>query len=477
MQLEESGFIAATLFIALIALLLVLAARRDARIIREQAQNEAQRVSAEIDLQREEIARKNHALETREDALDSRLVAVTEREANAAHALENVRRKAELVEAELAHVAQLTKEKARQLLLERLEAQEAEEVHNAVVRTAARVERESDAIAKRIVVDALARLSVPTSSEFAIDVFELESEDLKGRIIGKEGRNIRTFEAVAGVDLIIEDSSRTVKVSSFDGERRDVAITALKELLRTGTVTPARIEAEVARARQSLSSRSKDAGYAALESVGVGAISPDLVHLLGRLRFRSSYTQNVLDHSIETAHIAGMIADELGLDSVLARRAGLLHDIGKILTPAQRGSHAALGAKLAQEHGESPEVVNAIAAHHGDGEPATMEAVLVQIADSISAARPGARNDDAANYISRMEHIESEVLSLPGVVAAMVLSAGHQIRVVVAPDQIADNELDAFTDKLAVHLESAVIIPGEMVITVIRERRSSTTIG
>jgi ribonuclease Y len=404
-------------------------------------------------------------------------VAVTEREANAAHALENVRRKAELVEAELAHVAQLTKEKARQLLLERLEAQEAEEVHNAVVRTAARVERESDAIAKRIVVDALARLSVPTSSEFAIDVFELESEDLKGRIIGKEGRNIRTFEAVAGVDLIIEDSSRTVKVSSFDGERRDVAITALKELLRTGTVTPARIEAEVARARQSLSSRSKDAGYAALESVGVGAISPDLVHLLGRLRFRSSYTQNVLDHSIETAHIAGMIADELGLDSVLARRAGLLHDIGKILTPAQRGSHAALGAKLAQEHGESPEVVNAIAAHHGDGEPATMEAVLVQIADSISAARPGARNDDAANYISRMEHIESEVLSLPGVVAAMVLSAGHQIRVVVAPDQIADNELDAFTDKLAVHLESAVIIPGEMVITVIRERRSSTTIG
>jgi ribonuclease Y len=228
MQLEESGFIAATLFIALIALLLVLAARRDARIIREQAQNEAQRVSAEIDLQREEIARKNHALETREDALDSRLVAVTEREANAAHALENVRRKAELVEAELAHVAQLTKEKARQLLLERLEAQEAEEVHNAVVRTAARVERESDAIAKRIVVDALARLSVPTSSEFAIDVFELESEDLKGRIIGKEGRNIRTFEAVAGVDLIIEDSSRTVKVSSFDGERRDVAITALR---------------------------------------------------------------------------------------------------------------------------------------------------------------------------------------------------------------------------------------------------------
>ncbi len=477
MQLEESGFIAATLFIALIALLLVLAARRDARIIREQAQNEAQRVSAEIDLQREEIARKNHALETREDALDSRLVVVTEREANAAHTLENVRRKAELVEAELAHVAQLTKEKARQLLLERLEAQEAEEVHNAVVRTAARVERESDAVAKRIVVDALARLSVPTSSEFAIDVFELESEDLKGRIIGKEGRNIRTFEAVAGVDLIIEDSSRTVKVSSFDGERRDVAITALKELLRTGAVTPARIEAEVARARQSLSSRSKDAGYAALESVGVGAISPDLVHLLGRLRFRSSYTQNVLDHSIETAHIAGMIADELGLDSVLARRAGLLHDIGKILAPAQRGSHAALGAKLAQEHGESSEVVNAIAAHHGDGEPATMEAVLVQIADSISAARPGARNDDAANYISRMEHIESEVLSLPGVVSAMVLSAGHQIRVVVAPDQIADNELDAFTDKLAAHLENAVIIPGEMVITVIRERRASTTIG
>lgn len=477
MNWNESGFIIATLLIALIALLLVLAARRDARIIRAQAESEAARSRAEIARARGQVERQQQAADHREDELEDRIASQAQREAELAAAQDRVSRVRREYDSRLEAIAGITEDAARAQLHERVEREEASYLERKARERHSKAEKTADATAKRVLVDALARLAVPTSSEAAVEVFELESEDLKGRIIGKEGRNIKTFEAVTGVDLIIEDRSLSVKVSSFDSERRDVALTALASLLKGGVVSPARIESEVERARESIAQRSKDAGFAALETTGVTGLSAELVHLLGRLRFRKSYTQNVLEHSIETSLVAGMLADEVGLDSELARRAGLLHDVGKALTPAQRGSHAAIGAQLARQHGESPSVVNAIAAHHNDTEPQTLEAVLVQVADAISAARPGARNEDLASYVTRMEAIESEVLAFEGVHSAFVLSAGHQIRVAVQPEKVADGELARFTERLGHHLQGAITIPGEIEITVVREQKSTITIG
>lgn len=477
MELQESGFIVATLFIALIALVLVIVARRDARIIREQAQEDAVRIREDLTSRNVELAQRAHGLDQREESLDSRLSKIIERENASLATQEAVRRESEHTQQELLRVAQLTAEEARQKVFEKLAFEEAEAVQRAVAQRVARAEKEAETAAQRVLIDSLARMSVATSSEFAIDVFELESQDLKGRIIGKEGRNIRTFEAVAGVNLLIEDSSLAVKVSSFDAERRDVAMTALSALMRGGIVTPARIELEVAAAKETLSVRSKEAGYKAIADVGITDIDPELVAVIGRMRFRTSYTQNLLEHSVETAYIAGILADEIGLDSALARRAGLLHDIGKVLTPAHKGSHANLGAKLATEHGESPAVINAIAAHHGQVSPTTLEAVLVKIADGISAARPGARNEDAASYAERMSRIESIVHAQPGVKSAFVLAAGHQVQIAVEADVIAESDLAQFSESLAQLLQSSVIIPGEIEMTVIREQRVHTTIG
>lgn len=477
MKLEESGFIIATLLIALIALLLVLVARRDARIIREQAQAEADRMRLDLVAKNSELSKREHVLDQREGALESRKASIDAREIDVQSALAAVEESQKRARQQLLLVGGMTEEQARAQFFKRLEFEEETAVHTAVASRVARAEREANSAAQRVLVNSLARLSVATSSELAVDVFELESEDLKGRIIGKEGRNIRTFEAVTGVNLLIEDHSLSVKISSFDAERRDIARSALSQILQGGIVTPARIEAEVSAARDSLAERSRQAGFKAVEEVGITDISPALIAMIGRLRFRTSFTQNVLEHSIETAHIAGLLADEIGLDPKLARRAGLLHDIGKVLTPAHRGSHAALGAKVASEQGEAPEVINAIAAHHGDAEPETLEAIVVQIADSISASRPGARNEDAATYVERMQHIETLLLDQTGVKSAFVLASGHQIRVAVASEVISDSDLANFTARISALLQDEVMIPGEVELTVVRESRMRTVIG
>lgn len=477
MNWTESGFIVATLLIALIALLLVVAARRDARMIREQAESDAKRSRAEIARARDTVERQQLTIDNREDELEDRIAVISQREAELAAGQASISRIRREYDSRLEVVAGLTEDEARAQLHERVEREEASYIERTTRDRLIKAEKSAHSTAQRILVDSLARLAVPTSSELAVEVFELESEDLKGRIIGKEGRNIKTFEAVTGVDLLIEDHSLSVKVSSFDSERRDVAITALANLLKGGVVSPARIETEVEKARETIAQRSKEAGFSALEQVGVKGVAPELVRLLGRLRFRKSYTQNVLEHSIETSLIAGILADEVGLDSEVARRAGLLHDIGKVMTPAQRGSHAAIGAQLARTHGESSQVVNAIAAHHNDVEASSLEAIVVQIADSISASRPGARKEDVGSYFTRMEAIEAEVLSFEGVQSAFVLSAGHQIRVAVAPNKVPENELTRFTERLGSHLQSVVPIPGEIEITVIRENRTRITVG
>ncbi|WP_435299852.1 Rnase Y domain-containing protein [Timonella sp. A28] len=488
MDWTESGFIVATLIIALIALVLVLAARRDARVIRESAELEAQRVRDEIAQARlsltreqEELAAQRAMLTVRENETRELHAHVKElekstqeeRDAFQNHTVEHNNR----VRADLERLARMTGDEARTELFD--EVKRAEESYLARMKheSAVKAQKHAEAESQRIIIDAMARLAVPTSNEQSVEIIELESADFKGRIIGKEGRNIKTFEALTGVDLLIDDDSLAVRISSFHAERRDIAVTALQGLLAGGVVNPARIEDEVEQAVANVEVRANEAGLDAASTVGVEGLAPEIIEALGRLRFRTSYQQNVLQHSVETALIAGLLADELGLDARFATRAGLLHDIGKALTPKQRGSHATLGAHLVRQAGESDRLVNAVAAHHRDEEPETLEAVLVQIADAISAARPGARREDAAQFTERMETLEAVVLEIPGVKNVFALAAGRQLRVAVEPQQVPEDALEELVAHIAQTVEKSTTYSGEIEVIVIREQRARAIAG
>jgi ribonucrease Y len=335
----------------------------------------------------------------------------------------------------------------------------------------------ADARARDIVTTAVQRLAVPTSSAVAVDVLPLPSEDMRGRIIGKEGRNIRTFEAVTGVNVLLEDDSTSVQLSSFDPERREVAAVTLKALMDDGRIHPQRIESAYAEAVAGAQERTVDAGRSAAHEAGVGDLADDLVSAMGALRLRASFSQDVLRHSIEAALVAAAMAAEVGADVETARRAAFLHDIGKGVSGSRAGTHAALGAALVRRAGESPVVVNAVAAHHGEVPAESVEAVLVQAADACSAARPGARRDDADRFAERMLQLEQLVASHPGVRKALAMSAGHEVRVVVEPGEVSDAELPGLATAIAAHVETDLSYPGEISITVVRELRATATAG
>ena len=305
---------------------------------------------------------------------------------------------------------------------------------------------------------------------------DLWAPDLKGRIIGKEGRNIRTFEAVTGVNVVIDDTPDVVTLASHDVERREVAQVALEALVQDGRIHPQRIEAAYAEALAGADARAEAAGHEAAETAGVDDLHPELVRTLGRLRLRTSYGQNVLAHLVESAHVAALVAAEIGAEVEVARRAALLHDIGKA-HPEAAGTHAAVGAELAARWGEDGVVVNAIAAHHDEVAPETVEAVLVQVADAASAARPGARREDAEGYAERIEAVERLVAGIPGVRRVLAMAAGREVRVVVEPQVVPDTELGSFATRVARAIESERAYPGEVTVTVIRELRASATAG
>ncbi len=488
MNLDESGFIVATLLIALIALLLVLAARRDAQVVRDNARTDADHLIASAERRDKESRDRESRLDERERQLDEARDTIATEQRDIAEQRERLDRdrkehQSQLsaqhrqLTAELERVSGLTADQATLQLREQIAAD-----NDAYVRTALR-ERElltrtkADAQARRIIADAMSRLAVPVSTQIAQEAVELPAPEFRGRIIGKEGRNIRTFEALTGVDVILDDDSSSVVLSSFDAERRDVAVTAMKELIADGRIHPGRIEEVVAGARESMSSRTLNVGYDAVKAAGVGPLPTELVATIGRLRFRTSYAQNVLDHCVETALIAGAIADELGADAAVARRAGLLHDIGKLMTAAQPGSHAKLGAQLIRDYGESEDVAHAVRAHHGEEEFRTVEAVIVQIADSISAARPGARRDDLSSYVERVTQLEDVVTAHEGVAHAYVVSSGHEIRVVVEPERVTDDDLHVLAGTIADAVQQHTTFPGEVAITVIRETRATSRAG
>jgi ribonuclease Y len=448
-----------------IALVVIVVARRDAAATRR-------RVDADLRRARVEVAE----LERRAAGVRGRLADVEEREARLDAELRAQRAAAEaLLASRLEQQAELTVAEARARLLEGVRP--AFERDAAMLRR--RLERSAregaEETVRRILATALSRLAGPTSSQSAVTRVHLPSDEIKGRIIGKEGRNIRAFEAVTGVNVLIDETPDVVLLSSFDPERREIAVVALESLVADGRIHPGRIESAYEEAVAGAEKRCLLAGEAAAHDAGVGTLHPDLVQALGRLRLRTSFGQNVLAHSVECAQIAAMIAADVGADVPVARRGALLHDIGKAAPPEMPGTHALIGADLARRAGEDDAVVHAIAAHHEEVPVETVEAFLVMAADAASAARAGARRDDVDAYVERLEALEAVAVAHPGVRRALAMAAGRELRVVVEPDEVSDDELADLAQAVARHIEADVRYPGEVRVTVIRELRATAT--
>ena len=462
--------------------LLAEARARQNQIILE-AKDEALKVAKTAELEnrerRAELQRYEGRLDKKDEQLDQKIAQVDERDRRLGQKeqeLEAERGKiAQLQDeqrTELARVASLTMEEARGLLLDRVE----EEMRDITGRKVRELEIEAreraDERARDIITMALQRYAAEHTAEHSVTVVALPSDDMKGRIIGREGRNIRTLETLTGVDLIIDDTPEAVVVSGFDPIRREVAKRALERLLVDGRIHPARIEEMVAKARTEIDQVMKEAAEAAIYEVGIGGLNPDLVKLLGRLHFRTSYGQNVLRHSIEVAHVAGMLASETGYDPQTMKRAGLLHDIGKAIDHEVEGPHTVIGGELLKRYGFPQAVIDGVVGHHGDVEPVTMVGTLISAADAISAARPGARSEIVSNYIQRLQELESVANSFPGVEKSFAIQAGREVRVVVKPEQLDDLQTARLSRDIAQKIQDTLQYPGQVKVTVIRETRA-----
>jgi ribonuclease Y len=462
--------------------LLAEARARQNQIILE-AKDEALKVAKTAELEnrerRAELQRYESRLDKKDEQLDQKVTQVDERDRRLGQKeqeLESERGKiAQLQDeqrTELARVASLTMEEARALLLDRVEDEMRDITGRKVRELEIEARERADDRARDIITMALQRYAAEHTAEHSVTVVALPSDDMKGRIIGREGRNIRTLETLTGVDLIIDDTPEAVVVSGFDPIRREVAKRALERLLVDGRIHPARIEEMVGKARTEIDQVMKEAAEAAIYEVGIGGLNPDLVKLLGRLHFRTSYGQNVLRHSIEVAHVAGMLASETGYDPQTMKRAGLLHDIGKAIDHEVEGPHTVIGGELLKRYGFPQAVIDGVVGHHGDVEPVTMVGTLISAADAISAARPGARSEIVSNYIQRLQELESVANSFPGVEKSFAIQAGREIRVVVKPEQLDDLETARLSRDIAQKIQDTLQYPGQIKVTVIRETRA-----
>jgi ribonuclease Y len=462
--------------------LLAEARARQNQIILE-AKDEALKVAktaeAENRERRAELQRYEARLDKKDEQLDQKIAQVDERDRKLGQRetdLDAERAKiAQLQEeqrTELARVASLTMEEARSLLLERVEDEMRDITGRKVRELESEARERADERARDIITMALQRYAAEHTAEHSVTVVALPSDDMKGRIIGREGRNIRTLETLTGVDLIIDDTPEAVVVSGFDPIRREVAKRALERLLVDGRIHPARIEEMVGKARTEIDQVMKEAAEAAIYEVGIGGLNPDLVKLLGRLHFRTSYGQNVLRHSIEVAHVAGILASEAGYDPQTMKRAGLLHDIGKAIDHEVEGPHTIIGGELLKRYGFPQSVIDGVVGHHGDVEPVTMVGTLISAADAISAARPGARSEIVSNYIQRLTELESVANSFAGVEKSFAIQAGREVRVVVKPDQLDDLETARLSRDIAQKIQETLQYPGQIKVTVIRETRA-----
>ncbi|MEV6972845.1 ribonuclease Y [Kitasatospora sp. NPDC093806] len=439
-------------------------AERARRQGERQAEQQAARLRAELDRREERLTEELDRLRTREDELAERSTRL-ERARDEAETL--VRRRA----AELERAAGLSADQARAELLRAAESQARREAAVTVREIERAAREEGEQRARAIVAGAIQRLAAEQTAETAVSVFRLPNEEMKGRVIGREGRNIRTFEAVTGVNLIIDDTPAVVQLSCFDPVRRETARLTLEQLVEDGRIHPVRIEHVHERSRAEVEQRCVRAGEDALLAVRVGGMHPELVRTLGTLRYRASYGQNVLGHLVESAHLAGMMAAELGVDPEPVRRSALLHDIGKALTHEVEGSHAAVGADFARRHGESADVVHAIAAHHGEVEPRTVEAVLTQAADACSGGRPGARKESLEVYVRRLERLEEIARAHDGVATVYAMQAGREVRVMVRPEVVDDLGAQVIAREVAKQVAEELTYPGQIRVTVVRESR------
>lgn len=443
----------------------ILRQRNEAERELKDRRAEVSRIEHRVTQKEENLDRKSEQLERKNEQLERKLAENDEVRAQIEAVL---KQHTEMLET----ISKMTAQEAKEELINRVETEVKHELAQRLDELEENFKEEADAKAKSILSTAIQRCAADHVAESTISVVNLPSDDMKGRIIGREGRNIQKLETLTGVELIIDDTPEAITLSGFDPVRREVARLALEKLISDGRIHPARIEETVEKARKEVEASIKQAGERATFEVGIHGINAELVRLLGRLRYRTSYGQNVLKHSIEVAFLAGIMADELGADSAVARRAGLLHDIGKAFPHDVEGSHVEIGVNAAKKYKESREVIHAIEAHHNDVEPQTIEAVLVQAADAISAARPGARREDMENYIKRLEKLEEIAVSFPGVDKAYAIQAGREIRVMVKPEEVNDDGMKLIAREMANKIKSEVKYPGQIKINLIRESRA-----
>ena len=427
---------------------------------------ELQRYEKRVLAKEEAVEKRSDALEHRENKLSSKEEQLRQREAR----VEELSQKRVQ---ELERISGLTSEQAKEYLLKTVEEDVKHDTAKMVRELEAQAKEEADKKAKEYVVNAIQRCAADHVAETTISVVQLPSDEMKGRIIGREGRNIRTLETLTGVELIIDDTPEAVVLSGFDPIRREVARIALERLIVDGRIHPARIEEMVEKAQKEVDTMIREEGEAAMLEVGVTGIHPELVRLLGRMKFRTSYGQNALKHSIEVAQLAGLLAGEIGIDVRMAKRAGLLHDIGKSIDHDVEGSHIQIGVDLCRKYKESATVINAVEAHHGDVEPQTLVACVVQAADTISAARPGARRETIETYTNRLKQLEDITNQFKGVEKSFAIQAGREIRVMVVPEQVSDDDMVLLARDIAKQIEFELEYPGQIKVNVIRESRAT----
>jgi len=446
--------------------------------VKEESIRTKNELDREIKERRAEVTRYERRVQQKEENIDKKTDAIEKKEAYLAKREEEMRKQKEEISRlneqrvqELERISGLTSDQAKEYLLKIVEDDVKHESAKMIKEMEHRAKEEADKKAKEYVVNAIQKCAADHVSEATISVVQLPSDEMKGRIIGREGRNIRTLETLTGVDLIIDDTPEAVVLSGFDPIRREVARIALEKLIVDGRIHPARIEEMVEKAQREVETMIKEEGEAAVLEVGVHGIHPELVRLLGKMKFRTSYGQNALKHSIEVAHLSGLLAAELGLDVRLAKRAGLLHDIGKAVDHEMEGSHIQLGAELCRKYKESATVINAVESHHGDVEPTSLIACIVQAADTISAARPGARRETLETYTSRLKQLEDISNNFKGVDKSFAIQAGREVRVMVVPEQISDADMVLLARDISKQIEAELEYPGQIKVNVIRESR------
>ena len=433
----------------------------------------------EVKERRAELQKQERRLQQKEETLDKKSENFERKEEELARRLAEVAQAKEEAEAvrrqhitTLEQLSGLTQEQAKQHLLQSVEEEVRHETAMKIKEIEQQMKDEADEKAREVLSLAIQRCAADHAAEATVSVVPLPNDEMKGRIIGREGRNIRTLETITGVDLIIDDTPEAITVSSFDPVRREVARLALEKLIVDGRIHPTRIEDCVEKARKEVDRTIREEGERACYETGVHNLNPELVKILGRQKYRTSYGQNVLNHSMEVAHIAGLMAAELGVDVALAKRAGLLHDLGKSIDHEVEGSHVQLGADLARKYKENPVVINAIESHHGDVEPKTVIAVLVQAADAVSAARPGARRENVENYIRRLQKLEELTGSYPGVDKAYAIQAGREVRIMVKPEEVTEDNMILLARDIAKRIEAELEYPGQIKVNVIRETKA-----